>query len=222
MASHPYISGTSNITQMIGFLKRNFPTKVTSETVKKFDLAPNNESYVINALQFIGVIDEEGNRTDKGRDIFVLGDDAFPKAFEGLIKEAYRDLFELRGDSAWTLTKKELTSYFRTTDKTSEVIGDRQAGVFHIFRTLAGHEPPKNEKAASKAVPKARQPKAMPQKKAKAADVAPSEPKVQVRATDGRKDMVLTVRIEINLPANGSKETYDNIFKSIRANLINE
>ena len=27
--------------------------------------------------------------------------------------------------------------------------------------------------------------------------------------------MALTVRIEINLPANGSKETYDNIFKSI-------
>lgn len=28
--------------------------------VKKLGLAPNNESYVINALQFIGLIDEEG------------------------------------------------------------------------------------------------------------------------------------------------------------------
>ncbi len=34
--------------------------------------------------------------------------------------------------------------------------------------------------------------------------------------------MALTVRIEINLPANGTQDTYDMIFKSIRANLINE
>lgn len=30
----------------------------------------------------------------------------------------------------------------------------------------------------------------------------------------------MTVRIEINLPAEGSQETFDNIFKSIKANLI--
>lgn len=30
----------------------------------------------------------------------------------------------------------------------------------------------------------------------------------------------LTVRVEINLPAGGNKETYDAIFKSIRENLI--
>lgn len=49
MASHPYISGPNNITQMIGYLRKNFPAVVTSETVKKFQLASNNESYVINA-----------------------------------------------------------------------------------------------------------------------------------------------------------------------------
>lgn len=208
---------------MIGFLRKNFPATVTSETVKKFGLASNNESYVINALQFIGVIDEEGKRTEKGHDIFVLDDDAFSKAFEGLVKDAYKDLFDIRGDDAWTLTKSELTSYFRTTDKTSEVIGGRQAGVFQIFRSLAGHEQP-NEKVATKAAQKPRQSKAKaaPKSKAKAADAASSNPTVHVRTGDGRKDMALTVRIEINLPANGSKETYDNIFKSIRANLINE
>jgi hypothetical protein len=63
MASHPYIAGAGNLTQMIGFLRKNFPATVNSDTVKKFGLAPKNESYVINALQFIGVIDEEGKRT---------------------------------------------------------------------------------------------------------------------------------------------------------------
>ncbi len=222
MASHPYISGAGNVAQMIGYLRKNFPATVTSETVKKFSIAPNNESYVINALQFIGVIDDEGKRTTKGHDIFVMTDDAFAKAFEGLIRESYKDLFEVRGEEAWTLSRKDLIAYFRTTDKTSEVIGSRQAGVFQMFRTLAGHQPVE-EKSPSKPAPKPKQakPKAAAQQTAKVANGSKSAvPEVEVK--DGRKDMALTVRIEINLPANGSRETYDNIFKSIRANLINE
>ena len=35
-----------------------------------------------------------------------------------------------------------------------------------------------------------------------------------------KRDMGLTVRIEINLPPAADKETYDHIFKSIRENLI--
>jgi len=31
----------------------------------------------------------------------------------------------------------------------------------------------------------------------------------------------LTVRIEVNLPADGDQDTYDKIFKSIRENLLN-
>jgi len=57
--------------------------------------------------------------------------------------------------------------------------------------------------------------------KAKQADIV-TEP-VNVSAphiTSTKRDMALTVRIEINLPAEGSQETYDNIFKSIKANLI--
>ena len=120
---HPYISGVGNVEQMIGFLRKNFPSTVTSDTVKKFSIASNNESYVINALQFIGVIDEQGKRTPKGHDVFVLGNDAFPKAFGDLIHYSYKDLFDLRGEDAWTLSKDELIAFFRRSDKTSEVIG---------------------------------------------------------------------------------------------------
>lgn len=219
--SHPYISGPGNISQMIGYLRKNFPASVTSDTVKKFSLAPNNESYVINALQFIGIIDEEGKRTQKGHDIFVLGDDAFPKAFEALIIEAYKDLFEIRGDDAWALNKSELTSYFRTTDKTSEVIGTRQAAVFQVFRSLTGREPLAETPNGNGSM-KSKQVKtkiAVP-KKQKLGEVKISSPPADDK--DGRRDIAMTVRIEINLPASGSQETYDAIFKSIRANLINE
>lgn len=224
MASHPYISGPGNITQMIGYLRKNFPPTVTSETVKKFSLAPNNESYVINALQFIGVIDEEGKRTPQGHEIFVLSDDTFPKAFEGLIREAYKDLFDLRADDAWTLNKSELTSYFRTTDKTSEVIGGRQASVFQVFCALAGHEYA-HQKSSNNNSPKTKtiKPKTTAQKKVKPVEVKEDNlPNHALNRHEGHRDIAMAVRIEINLPANGSQETYDAIFKSIRANLINE
>ena len=221
--SHPYISGPGNISQMVGYLRKNFPATVTSETVKKFSLAPNNESYVINALQFIGVIDDEGKRTKNGHDVFVLGDDAFPKAFEGLIIQAYKDLFEIRGEDAWKLSKAELTSYFRTTDKTSEVIGSRQAAVFQVFKSLAGHEQSGEKPSNISTKPKSIKVKVTPQKKNNPPQDKKENSIVQNGNSGGAKNgMAMTVRIEINLPANGTQDTYDSIFKSIRANLINE
>ena len=51
--SHPYISGAGNIAQMVTQLRNSFPAVVSSSTLKKLGLAPKNESYVINALQFV-------------------------------------------------------------------------------------------------------------------------------------------------------------------------
>lgn len=226
MASHPYISGAGNISQMIAYLRKNFPATVTSETVKKFGLAPQNESYVINALQFVGIIDQEGKRTDQGHDVFVLGDEDFPKAFEAMVRAAYKDLFDLRGDDAWTMTRPQLTAYFRTADKTSEAIGARQANVFIVFRNLAGHEQP-TETVTAKPASKAKPAKAAPAKAKSESTTNTKSPAIEINGGGagggkGRRDVGLTVRIEINLPAGGSKETYDNIFKSIRANLIDE
>lgn len=226
MASHPYISGAGNIAQMIGFLRKNFPMNVTSETVKKFALAPNNESSVINALQFIGIIDQEGKRTSKGHDVFVLGEADFQKAFKGLLFDSYKDLFELRGDEVWSMSKQQLTTYFRTADKTSEVIGERQANVFVMFRGLAGYATT-SESAASKAVGngKPAKVKSLSPKKLKVTEAPAAILKQtphELSADDARRSIALTVRVEINLPAAGSQETYDNIFKSIRANLIDQ
>jgi hypothetical protein len=223
MASHPYISGAGNVTQMIGFLRKSFPPTVNSDTVKKLGIAPNNESYIINALQFIGVIDEEGKRTDRGREVLTTHDEeAFKKAFEALIRDSYRDLFDLRGDDAWTMNKDGLIGYFRVADKTSEVIGTRQAVLFQAFRALAGRED----------VTAAPRNGGTPKRAAKASRSNPIKTKEPIHATDQversisiaptKKDMALTVRIEINLPAEASAETYDNIFKSIKVNLLNE
>jgi hypothetical protein len=223
MASHPYISGAGNVTQMIGFLRKNFPTTVNSDTVKKLGVAPKNESYVINALQFIGVIDEDGKRTDRGHVVLRTHDEeAFKKGFEGLVRDSYGDLFDLRGDDAWTMDKDALIAYFRSTDKTSDVIGARQTALFQAFRALAGHEritsTPKNGGPPKSAAAKAS--KSRTSKVRRSSRESTNQQPISV--IPSKKDMALTVRIEINLPAEASAETYDNIFKSIRANLLND
>lgn len=223
MATHPYISGAGNIAEMIRFLRKNFPPTVNSDTVKKLGLASNNESYVINALQFLEIIDEQGNRTPKGQEVFTTHEeDAFKRAFEALVTHSYKDLFDIRGDDAWTMSKPELIGYFRKADKTSDVIGTRQAAVFQTLRSVAGHEPVglPTQKANGASKSTARAPK---QKVTKADNAKPSSsPDVSPANKSTKKDMALTVRVEINLPAEASAETYDNIFKSIKANLLNE
>ncbi|WP_316214816.1 DUF5343 domain-containing protein [Bradyrhizobium sp. SZCCHNR2035] len=222
MASHPYISGPGNVSQMIGFLRKNFPATVTADTVRKLGLASNNESYVINVLQFLKIIDEAGKRTDVGLKVLTThNEDQFKAEFGKLVKEAYADLFGIRGDEAWTMSKNDLIGYFRSADKTSEIIGSRQAGVFIALSELAGYSVPSSTGAKSK--PSASTGAKKPAKKSAATEtVKAAETKVENVNTSSKSkgDMAFTVRIEINLPAEGTAETYDTIFKSIRANLF--
>ncbi len=220
--SHPYISGAGNIAQIIKALRSNFPAKVTSDTVKKLGIAPKNESYVINALQFLGIINEEGNKTEKGKVLAIHKEEDFGKGFEGLIRDAYKDLFELHGDKVWEMDGDALVHYFRQSDQTSDAIGQRQAKVFQTFAAIAGHgEVTSTPKASGK---KKGSPAASIKKIGKSKLTPPTdEPgKNDSNGAGGRRDFSMTVRIEINLPTNGTLETYDNIFKSIKANLIDE
>jgi len=208
--SHPYISGPGNISQMITHLRKSFPKTISSETVKKLGLAPNNESYVINALQFIGIIDDEGKKTPEATKVFSLHkDDDFSKAFADLIEKSYSALFDLHGESAWELEVDDLITFFRQNDQTSDAIGRRQANTFRVFAGLSGHgELPTTKSSTKKASSGTRK------KAAKKQETPPPADSIKT------KDIGLTVRVEINLPPDGSKETYDNIFKSIKENLI--
>ncbi len=222
MATYPYISGPGNVSQMIGFLRKSFPQTVTSETVKKLGLAPNNESYVINALQFVGLIDADGKKTDVAAKVFSNHkDEDFARSFAELVKRAYIGLFDLHGDGTWTLSDSDLITYFRQTDQTSAIIGGRQSGLFRIFSALAGHgdTPPAKKNSKSKVAKDRPNPKGRTSAKTSSqVQQLPAQPPV---AAPHAKDFGLSVRIEINLPADGTRETYDSIFKSIRENLLN-
>ncbi|MBS1910621.1 MAG: DUF5343 domain-containing protein [Bacteroidetes bacterium] len=218
---HPYVQGLGALVQVIAQFRKSFPAKVDASTLKKLGIAPNNESYVLNVVRFLGLIDQEGKKTTDATKIFNLHDDTeFSKAFAGLVSKAYAELFELHGDGTWALDNTALINFFRTHDETTAVVGKLQASTFKGLAAHAGHGEiptakavgPKKEKQVGKAVSK--------KSVATVPSAAASTPQPgKSEHTSG--GVGLTVRIEINLPADGDQETYDRIFKSIRENLLN-
>lgn len=214
----PYVASAGPLVKTVAQLRRSFPKEVTAETLRKLGVAPKNESYAINVLRFLGVIDDEGKPVKDKSKVFLQGEEGFPAAFAGIVREAYDELFDLHGDDAWTMDRQGLTQFFRTTDHSSEIVGTRQAGTFQTLAALSGYselptvaqKKPAAKKAAAPAKPKAAagaEPKKVHAPKTPA--VNSFEPRVG-----------LTVRVEVNLPADGDEEVYDRIFRSIRKNLI--
>lgn len=218
---HPYVQGPGALAQVITQFRKSFPAKVDASTLRKLGIAPNNESYVLNVVRFLGLIDQEGKKTPDATKTFNLHDDAqFSKGFSGLVSKAYSELFDLHGDGAWDLDNPALINFFRTHDETTAVVGKLQASTFKGLAAYAGHGDipvAKSTGAKGKAKPSKQQAKTP----AAAAPVAPVHASAAAKIQNTPGSVGLTVRIEINLPADGDQATYDRIFKSIRENLLN-
>jgi len=218
---HPYVQGPGALVQVITQFRKSFPAKVDASTLKKLGIAPNNESYVLNVVRFLGLIDQEGKKTTDATKTFNLHDDAqFSKAFAALVSKAYAKLFELHDNGAWDLDSTALINFFRTNDGTTAVVGKLQASTFKGLAAYAGH----GEIPPAKAVDPKKQKHAV--KTASKKTVAAIPYAMAATPQPGKSERTsgvvgLTVRIEINLPADGDQETYDRIFKSIRENLLN-
>lgn len=223
---HAYVSAQGNLTKVVNHFRKSFPATVTAETLKKLGFAPKNESYVINVLKSLELIDEDGKRTQEASKVFTMHDAAaFAEAFAGIVKSAYGDLFELHGDSAWDLDSNGLITFFRQTDQTSEIVGKRQAATFKTLAAYSGHAEMPTVKATTSVTASVK--KTTKKKPAKVRGKAvrretPSESK-DTDSQDGTNVTAvgLTVRVEVNLPSDADQETYDRIFKSIRENLLN-
>ncbi len=219
---YPYVPSAGPLVKTITHLRKTFPKELTAETLRKLGVAPKNESYVINVLRFLGIIDEEGKKVDAKSKAFVQHqDEAFASEFGKVVKEAYEELFELHGDTAWTQDRNALTQFFRTTDHSSDVVGTRQAGTFSALAALSGHADVPTPKAVT--APKKSKAAVVDNTKKQIKSERPAQQSETARTSDGAAvaPVGLTVRIEVNLPASGDQETYDRIFQSIRKNLIN-
>lgn len=218
---HPYMSGSAGLIQAVNHLRKSFPAQVAAETLKKLGIAPNNETYIINILRFINVLDEEGKKAPGASTVFTKhNDEDFQKGLSELVETAYADLFSLHGKDSWSLSTDKLISYFRSTDHTSAIVGQRQAGTFQALAALCGYV----EVPALKNPTTTRRTDAKAKSKKETKVPNPVTQELGLIENGDRKssrDMGLTVRIEINLPVAADQETYNRIFKSIRENLLN-
>jgi hypothetical protein len=213
---HPYSPGPGGVSAAISQFQKSFPKTVTSETLKKLGIAKNNETYIINVLRFIGAIDADGNRTEVAGRVFSKSGEDFEKDFEAMLTQAYRDLFALHLEAAWTLPLDKLKAFFRHSDQTSDLVGRLQATTFQLLAAFAGHGQaplPAQPKPTSK--PQQNKPKRTPSSTGTTGSAS------VVSNKELPRDVGLTVRVEVNLPAGAEQETYDRIFRSIRENLLN-
>jgi len=54
---YPYVASAGPLVKAVSHLRKSFPKEVTADTLRKLGVAPKNESYVINVLRFLGVVD---------------------------------------------------------------------------------------------------------------------------------------------------------------------
>lgn len=222
---HPYTSAPGHIAATLSQLRKAFPNVVNAETLKKFEIAPNNETYILNILKFLKIIDGEGKKNTSVAPLFHKNDDEFEPGLATLVRDAYTHVFETYGEDGWNTPTSKLIAFFRTHDDTSEVVGTRQAATFRALAKFSGKgssaEPtvPKS-KAATKTKPSANKTTTTGVPTASVTNLPLASGAI---ADNGQQPtaMALTVRVEINLPPGGDQATYDAIFKSIRENLLN-
>jgi len=121
---HPYASTIPGLLSLLEQLRTSFPASITADTLKKWGIASNNEGPIISVIRFLGLIDKENNKVTENSKAFVQHDDGdFQKLFEPIVKNAYKELFELNQEKAWTLDRNKLIGYFRQSDNTSARVG---------------------------------------------------------------------------------------------------
>lgn len=225
---YPYVGVPGAVTAVIDQLRKAFPANVTADTLRKWSIAPKNESYLLNVLRFIGVIDEDGGKLPDASQVFSLHNNSeFSAEFSKLVRSSYSELFDLFGDDAWNLEVDKLIGFFRTEDESSATVGQRQAAVFRKLAALSGHGDPDKRVESGVSKPRTSTKKnASRRTNKKASGDAEGATSVSERATSVKPQVInetgvaLTVRIEINLPATNEQAVYDKIFKSIKSNLI--
>jgi len=215
--SYPYANTTPGLMAVIRQLRSAFPAVVTADTLKKWSIAPNNESYIIGVLRFLGLIDEKGKKNNDAGVAFLMHENVeFQEAFATQVKNAYAGLFDTFGDEAWILDKGRLVGYFRRSDGTSAILGQRQAMTFEVLAQQVGKRPSERRRETAAGRDPAPMKRAVKAKESIERRPA-SHSKQPARESEA---VALTVRVEINLPIADDQEVYNRIFKSIRENFL--
>jgi hypothetical protein len=224
VATYPYTSGPTALISTFAQLRNSPPGKIDAAYLQRNDIARSNESYVISILKFLGFVDDQGNRVENKTQFLYGNEETFKAGLEAAVREAYADVFGDLADGALNADRDVLMHWFRAADKTSHLVGQRQAATFQTLTAIAGHGALPTVRAATtaKKAPHSESIKKTAAKKTAAKkDPAQQPPEINDDGIgSGGNGVGLSVRIEVNLPQGESAETYDAIFASIKKHLM--
>ena len=225
--AYPYnVSGNAHLRNIIKKLRSNFLNEISKETMQKLGIAPNGENLILKTLKFIKLFDDDGKPILESETLFTEQDDEkFQLGFAKIVKTAYAELFKLhKEEDVWNLNDSELTTFFRGADRNSAATAKKQVQTFKVFKEFSGKKEAKTTRAAPTKPSASTKSNTIKKDTPKSNTSKPATVPVSVGQDQLKPsgNFALSVRIEVNLPSDGTKETYDNIFKSIRENLINE
>lgn len=225
MATYPMAKTTGSLDLLITHLRtRKFPAKLEAKTLQNLSIAPKNESYVLNTLKFISIIDKDGAGVPTAKEFFVLPDDQFQLRFAELVQKAYDALFALHGDSAWTLNMDKLIAFFRQEDQSTAITGKYQAVTFSKLSEIAGKRGTTAATGKKAVAPKERNGKSKEgaaSKTSKLTSNLEGEGKPSTASQESHSngsELTLAIKIEMVLPTTDKKEVYDALFQSIKEN----
>ena len=217
---YPTISSQIALSSAIMHLRKSMPKTIDANTLKSLDIAPKNESFVINILKFLKIIDESGNPLQENTAGFYGSDEAFRDNIASLVKSSYSPLFELHGEDAWTQPPDKLQAFFRTADSATELTGRRKANTFQNLASMAGKREP--DMAADSLPPRTVSTGRTKKKSAKKTDpVKPADnSRVDGKSSTASGSIEMSVKVEINLPSTADHAVYRAIFKSLKEELL--
>jgi len=86
----------SNVVNLLHRLRtRNLPEVIDSDYLAATGLSKDLASRVLNAVRFLGLINESGEPENGLRSLARSTDEEYRQSLEGIVREAYRDVFEI-------------------------------------------------------------------------------------------------------------------------------
>jgi len=198
-AEYPYTLATDALREFLGKLKKaGKPDKINKQYLASLGYTSSNHRAMPGVLRFIGLIDKDGNPTDKYQAL--RDNQRGPAMLAGFVRDAYSELFKVYPD-AQRRDDEALTTFFRAhTD-----LGDRAlsaiVGTFQVLCQFAAFDD--DAEAEEKPVtPKAPEPQRMP---APAVTTSP---------------IVVNVNLQLELPSTSDPEVYKALFSAMAEHIF--
>ena len=206
MATIPYVLVTGKISKLFEKIQTTgTPDKVPIKWLESIGLKSTNDRPLLTLLKSLGFIDASGTptqlwsdyrNTSKAKDVMTMA-----------IKTCYGDLFKLY-PNANAIDDEALRNYFRTASGEGEDLVKRMVTTFKNLCSLADFSS-SNQYVMSQVL----HPPASPQ--------APQEPEGFGAANASTlQPMVININIQLTLPETENKDIYENLFSSLRKNLL--